>query len=76
MTIFFFIFLDNFTGDNMNVKIFDFEHELDLEDAINVFIQSKDIEIIDIKYQASHFYAGNEQVFSFSALILYKFKEK
>lgn len=55
----------------MNVKIFDFEHELDLESAINAFL-SDDIELINIYYQTSHFYAGNEQLFSFSALILYK----
>ena len=76
MTIFFFMFLDNHIGDMMNVKIFDFEHEQDLEDAINVFLQNKGIELIDVKYQTSHFYAGNEQLFSFSALILYKNKEK
>lgn len=55
----------------MKVKLFDFEHELDLENAINEFI-SEDVEIIQILYQTSHFYAGNEQVFSFSVLILYK----
>ena len=60
----------------MKVKIFDFEHELDLEEAINSFLQNKTLEIIDIKYQTSHFYAGNEQLFSFSVLILYKIKDK
>lgn len=60
----------------MNVKIFDFEHELDLENAINDFLEENDIELININYQTSHFYAGNEQLFSFSALILYKIKEK
>lgn len=60
----------------MNVKIFDYEHEKDLEDAVNIFLQIKNMEIIDIKYQSSHFYAGNEQVFSFSVLIMYKITEK
>ena len=59
----------------MKVKIFDFEHELDLENAINEFLQ-EDIELINIHYQVSHFFAGNEQLFSFSALILYKTIEK
>ncbi|MBS1477019.1 MAG: sporulation protein Cse60 [Acholeplasmatales bacterium] len=54
----------------MKVKIFDFEHEVDLENAINNFIKNK--KIIDIKYQNSHFYAGNEQIYSFSALIIYE----
>ena len=56
----------------MMVKIFDFEHEKDLEDAINNFISDEKIELVNIFYQASHFYAGNEQLFSFSAMILYK----
>ena len=60
----------------MKVKIFDFEHELDLENAINSFLDNDDIELINISYQVSHFYAGNEQLFSFSALILFKMKEK
>ncbi len=54
----------------LKVKIFDFEHEVDLENAINNFIKNK--KIIDIKYQNSHFYAGNEQIYSFSALIIYE----
>ncbi len=60
----------------MKVKIFDFEHELDLENAINDFLENEDIEFININYQVSHFFAGNEQLFSFSALILYKMIEK
>lgn len=60
----------------MQVKIFDFEHELDLENAINELLDNEDIELININYQTSHFFAGNEQLFSFSALILYKIKAK
>ena len=59
----------------MKVKIFDFEHELDLEEAINKFLDDKKIELKEIKYCVSHFYALNEQVFSFSALILYENNE-
>ena len=60
----------------MKVKIFDFEHEIDLEEAINNFISEENIELVNIFYQTSHFYAGNEQLFSFSAMILYKNSEK
>jgi hypothetical protein len=59
----------------MKVKMFDFEHEIDLENAINEFLTKNNIKIINIYYQACHFYAGNEQVFSFSALILYQNNE-
>lgn len=55
----------------MKVKIFDFEHELDLEEAVNLFL-SDEVELVNIFYNTSHFFAGNEQVFSFSVLILYK----
>lgn len=53
------------------VKIFDFEHELELEQAINSFIKDKK-NIFDIKYQISHFSHNSEQIFSFSALIWYE----
>ncbi|MGM9969146.1 MAG: sporulation protein Cse60 [Anaeroplasma sp.] len=54
----------------MKVKIFDFEHEEDLEFAINNFLNSN-IELIDLKYQISHFSFNGEQIYSFSCLILY-----
>ncbi len=53
----------------MKVKIFDFEHEFDLEKNINDFIRDK--EIIDIKYSTSHFSVLDEQIYSFSAVIIY-----
>ena len=56
----------------MKVKLFDFEHEKDLEDAINSFIENDEITVVNINYQICHFYAQSEQVFSFSALILYE----
>lgn len=54
----------------MKVKIFDFEHEEDLENAINSFIT--DVKVINIQYQTSHFQSNNGQIFSFSALIFYE----
>lgn len=54
----------------MKVKIFDESHEKDLEKDINEFIQ--DIEVIDIKFNSSVSIFGDEQIFCFSALILYK----
>ena len=53
----------------MKVKIFDFEHEVDLEKALNKFLENH---IIDIKYETSHFSNNGEQIYSFSALVLYK----
>lgn len=58
-------------GDNMNVKIFDEEDESDLENDINEFIEMENIEVIDIKYQVGTSIFGDEQIFCFSAMIIY-----
>lgn len=54
----------------MKVKLFDFESEKDLEEAINDFLDD-DIEVIDIKYQVSMGLFSEEQIYCFSALIVY-----
>ena len=53
----------------MKVKIFDEDHELDLEDDINKFIVDK--EIMEIKYHVAMAINGEEQLYSFSAMIIY-----
>ena len=57
----------------MKVKIFDEEDEIDLEDDINDFLDD-DIEIIDIKYQVGVSVFSEEQIFCFSAMIIYSNK--
>ena len=54
----------------MKVKIFDLEDEKDLEDEINKFLDD-DIEVIDIKYSVSSAIYSEEQIFCFSAMIIY-----
>lgn len=54
----------------MKVKVFDCEHELDLEAEINKFIVN--VEVIDIKYNVAAAMFGEEQIFCFSAMIIYK----
>ena len=56
----------------MKVKIFDESHESDLEDDINKFIEEKNPDIIDIKYSISNSIYAEEQLYCFSALIMYK----
>jgi len=56
----------------MKIKIFDESHEKDLEDSINKFIKEKEIEVVDIKYSVSTSIFGEEQIYCFSALIMYK----
>ncbi|MDD3822040.1 MAG: sporulation protein Cse60 [Bacilli bacterium] len=54
------------------VKIFDENHEKDLEKAINDFLEDFDGKIIDIKYQVSISIFSEEQLYCFSALIYYE----
>ena len=54
----------------VNVKIFDEDHEEDLENKINEFIENK--EVIDIKYSIGVSVFSEEQIYCFSALIMYK----
>lgn len=56
----------------MKVKIFDEGHEKDLESAINEFLsEHEEIDIIDIKFQTSVSVFSEEQIYCFSAMILY-----
>ena len=66
------LFLYYYFGDNMKVKLFDMEDELDLEVAINDFLDNVSGEVIDIKYQVSMGIFSEEQVYCFSAMIIYK----
>ena len=54
----------------MKVKVFDEAHEADLENSINEFIVDK--EIIDIKFSVGVSIFSEEQIYCFSALIMYK----
>ena len=57
----------------MKVKIFDEAHEKDLEESINNFLEELDEEkeIIDIKYEVSTSIFSEEQIYCFSAMIIY-----
>ncbi len=56
----------------MKVKVIDESHEKDLEDEINKFVGENKIEVVDIKFSVSTSIFGEEQVYCFSALIMYK----
>lgn len=55
----------------MKVKIFDENHEKDLEIAVNKFLSETNYEVIDVKYQVAIGVFSEEQVFCFSAMIIY-----
>ena len=56
----------------MKVKVFDEAHESDLEEDINKFLDEEDIEVIDIKFGVSNSIYSEEQLYCFSALIMFK----
>ncbi len=60
----------------MKVKLFDFEDEIDLENEMNEFLDELEGEVIDIKYQINSFAQGEDQIYSFSAMIIYYLNKK
>ena len=58
----------------MKVKLFDESHEKDLEEDINTFLKENLVDVIDIKYSVSVALFSEEQIYCFSALIMYKTK--
>lgn len=56
------------------VKVFDESHEKDLESALNAFLNECEDDIIDIKFQVSVGVFSEEQLYCFSALVLYETK--
>ena len=56
----------------IKVKIIDENHETDLENSVNNFLSSIDYEIIDIQFRTAVSIFSEEQVYCFSAMIIYK----
>lgn len=58
-------------GERMKVKVFDENHEKDLENSINEFLKGRNCDIIDIKYQVAITMFGEDQIYCFSAMVIY-----
>lgn len=56
----------------MYVKLFDEEHELDLEKKVNEFLKQLTDEVIEIKYQVATLYDGRSQIYCYSCMIIIK----
>ena len=54
----------------MKVKVFDESHEKDLENSVNSFLKEID-ELLDIKYSVAITAVGEEQIYCFTAMIIY-----
>lgn len=55
----------------LQVKVFDEEHEDDLSDAINDFMNHENIKVCDIKFSTATCMGEEEQIYCFSALLIY-----
>lgn len=56
----------------LKVKIIDENHEKDLESSVNNFLESTEYEIVDIQFRTAVSIFSEEQVYCFSAMIIYK----
>lgn len=56
----------------LRVKIIDENHEKDLESNVNNFLESTEYEIVDIQFRTAVSIFSEEQVYCFSAMIIYK----
>lgn len=54
----------------MQIKVYDEEHEEDLEQKVNEFIEDK--EVVDIKYEVAISMFSEDQIYCYSAMIIYK----
>ncbi len=55
------------------VKLFDEEHEKDLERAVNAFLVGlKEGQLIDVKYNVAMMESEGEQIYCFSAMVIYR----
>lgn len=58
----------------IRVKVFDYEHEKDLEEEINHFLKTiDDRNLVDIKYHVAALNEDeDEQIYCFSAMVIYR----
>lgn len=56
----------------LRVKIIDENHEKDLENGVNNFLESTEYEIVDIQFRSAVSIFSEEQTYCFSAMIIYK----
>ncbi len=59
----------------MRVKIIDEGHEKDLEKSVNNFLSETEYEVMEIQFRTAVSIFGEEQVYCFSAMIVYQEKK-
>ena len=55
----------------MKVKCFDENTEVELDGKINAFLKTTEAKIIDIKFQVAIGIQGEDQIYCFSAMVIY-----
>ncbi len=55
----------------MKVKIFDESHEKDLEIQVNQFLSEMKGELVDIKFSTAISMFGEDQIYCFTAMVIY-----
>lgn len=58
----------------LKVKVIDENHEKDLENAVNTFLSSVNGDIIEVQFRTCVAVFADEQLYCFSAMILYEEK--
>jgi len=61
----------------IQIKLFDYEHEQDLEEAVNAFLETlSEKQFIDIRYQVAiaEDAFDHDTIFCFSAMVIYRSK--
>ncbi|MGM9985744.1 MAG: sporulation protein Cse60 [Bacillaceae bacterium] len=57
----------------IKVRVFDEQHEEDLEEVVNNFLKKiHESDVVDIQYQVATTSAHNEQIYCFTAMIIYR----
>ena len=57
----------------MKIKLFDEGHEKDLEEKVNDFLKGiKEEKVVDIKFQVSTMFDLKDQIYCYSAMVIYK----
>ena len=67
--------MENKYGDKVRVKIIDESHEKDLEKSINAFLSETECEVIEIQFRTAVSMFSEEQIYCFSAMIVYQEKK-
>lgn len=65
-------------GDKMvQIKVFDEEHEDDLSETVNDFLLDQpSLEVMDIKFSTAICCDGTDQLYCFSAMVIYRDNEE